>query len=320
MLWKGCWQVRFNVSVPASSANLGSGFDTLAVALSLFTELRVESAARGIDVQGGPDLTGGDNLIEQGMIVAATAAGLPVPPCRISVWSDIPVARGLGSSATALIAGLVAGNRLLGDPLSEQRIFELATEIEGHGDNVSASLFGGVTLSLMSKGSVICRRIPLGGALNVVLFVPEFHGLTADARAVVPTVIPRQDAVSNLGRCALLLISLINGDFAALGEAMQDSLHQPYRSALFPHVTPMIEAAVAAGAYGACLSGAGPSVLSFVDSSNAGRVSDVLNDVAGASGVPGEAIILEIEANVATVTESAQPDESRDRSTARSIG
>jgi homoserine kinase len=312
--------VRFNVRVPASSANLGSGFDTLAVALSLFTELQVESAECGIDIQGGPDLTGGDNLIEQGLVVAAAAAGLPTPACRIAVSSNIPVARGLGSSATALIAGLVAGNRLLGDPLSAQRIFELATGVEGHGDNVSASLFGGVTLSLMCQGGVIYRRIPLGGTLNVVLFVPELHGLTADARAVVPTVIPRQDAVANLGRCALLLMSLIDGDFASLGEAMQDSLHQPYRSALFPHVTPMIEAATAAGAFGACLSGAGPSVLSFVDSSNAGRVVGVLNNVADVSGVPGEAIILEIEIGGATVTESTQRDESRDRSTARSVG
>ena len=310
----------FNVRVPASSANLGSGFDTLAIALSLFTELEVESAAGGIEIQGGPDLTGGDNLIEHGIVVAAGAAGMPVPSCRISVSSDIPVARGLGSSATALIAGLVAGNRLLGDPLSEQRIFELATEIEGHGDNVSASLFGGVTLSLMSRGSVLYRRIPIGGPLNVVLFVPEFHGLTADARAVVPTVIPRQDAVSNVGRCALLIISLIDGDFAALGEAMQDSLHQPYRSALFPHVSPMIEAAVSAGAYGACLSGAGPSVLSFVDSSDALRVTDAFNDVARSGGVPGEAIILEIETNGATVTASPRPDESRDCSIANSVG
>jgi homoserine kinase len=291
------------VRVPASSANLGSGFDTLAVALNLFTELQVERDGQSVEIQGGPDLTGGDNLIEQGIRVAAAAAGRPLPSCRVSVSSNIPVARGLGSSATALVAGLVAGNRLMGEPLTKQRIFELATEIEGHGDNVSASLFGGVTLSLMCREGVIYRQVPLGAPLSVILFVPDFHGLTVDARAVVPTVIPRRDAVANLGRCALLVLSLIDGDYAALGEAMQDSLHQPYRNALFPHVSPMIEAAVAAGGYGACLSGAGPSVLSFVDSAKAGCIVGVLNEVARAQGVGGEAIILEVEREGATIDE-----------------
>jgi len=197
---------------------------------------------------------------------------------------------------------------LMGEPLSQQRIFELATEIEGHGDNVSASIFGGVTLSLMCRGSVIYRRIPLGGELRLVLFVPEFHGLTADARAVVPTAIPRQDAVANLGRCALLLMSLIDGDFEALGEAMQDSLHQPYRSSLFPHVTPMIETSIANGAFGACLSGAGPSVLAFADASRTASVVDALQHVARASNVLGSAIVLDVERGGAAVRPATLPN------------
>jgi homoserine kinase len=294
--------VRFSVKVPASSANLGSGFDTLAVALSLYTTVIVEPADDGYVFDGGPDLAGGENLIEQGMQLAAEAVGLALPHCRVSVSSDIPVARGLGSSATALIAGLLAGNHLLGDQLSRQQIFELATGIEGHGDNVSASLFGGVTLSLICPDRVICRQIPLGGALQVVLFVPDAFGLTADARAVVPLTVPRQDAVANLGRCALLLMALVQGDFPLLCEAMQDTLHQPYRCALFPHVGPMIESAVEHGAFGACLSGAGPSILAFVDPERAARVAEALNDEARSRAVAGAAIVLDIVMEGATIT------------------
>jgi homoserine kinase len=294
--------VRFSVRVPASSANLGSGFDTLAVALGLFTTVNVETAEAGVVFDGGPDLAGGENLIEQGMRLASGTAGLALPPCRVAVSSDIPVARGLGSSATALVAGLLAGNHLLGEPLSRQQIFELATGVEGHGDNVSASLFGGVTLSLICADRVIYRQIPLGGALQVVLFVPDVFGLTADARAVVPTMIPRQDAVANLGRCALLLMSLIHGDFEPLSEAMQDSLHQPYRSKLFPHVAPMIGAAVATGAYGACLSGAGPSVLAFVAPACAAHVAAALDVEAREHNLAGSAVVLDIVTEGALIT------------------
>ncbi len=293
--------MRFNVKVPASSANLGSGFDTLAVALNLFTQLEVESTDQGTEIVGGPDLAGGDNLILVGMHIAADSAGLPLPSCIIRVTSNIPVARGLGSSATALVGGLVCANRLMDSPLSEQRLFELATAVEGHGDNVSASLFGGVTLSLITDDGVIFRRVPVNGDLRVVVFIPDVHALTAHARAVVPEMVPRRDAVANLGRCALLVLALSQGDFTVFGEAMRDTLHQPYRASLFPHVTPMIAAANAVGAYGSCLSGAGPSVLSFVD---AGRASDVVRElerIAVDVGIPGSALLLDIEHEGATV-------------------
>lgn len=303
--------MRFNVRVPASSANLGPGFDTLAVAVNLFTDLDVESAPVGIEILGGPDLGGGDNLILRGIEMAADAAHRPVPGCRIRVASGIPVARGLGSSATAVVSGLVTGNRLMGEPLSEQRLFELAAEFEGHGDNVSASLFGGLTLSLMGDRGILFRRVPINGALRVVMFVPEVLAFTADARAVVPDLIPRSDAVGNVGRCALLVLSLMQGDRTALGEAMRDALHQPYRSRLFPHVAPMIEAAVDAGAHGASLSGAGPSVLSFVEPQHAPDVVAAFERVAVSRGVSGIARLLDIEYEGATIL---QPVGQRDES------
>ncbi len=298
--------MRFSVRVPASSANLGSGFDTLAIALNLFTSLDVEPVGEGVHVTGGPDLGGGENLIEHGLKVAAQAAGQPVPACRIHVKTEIPVARGLGSSATALVAGLVAGNHLLGDPLSEHRLFELAASIEGHGDNVSASLFGGVTLSLMAEREFIVRRVPVNGETRVVVFIPDSPALTSDARAVIPDSVPRRDAVGNLGRCALLVLALTQGDFGAFREAMRDALHQPYRATLFPHVEPMIVAALDSGAYGACLSGAGPTVLSFVAAERAPDVVAALDWIANDTEIPGTAKLLDVEYEGATVLSPAE--------------
>lgn len=293
--------MSFKVRVPASSANLGPGFDTLAVALNLFTELEIEPGNDDVKIEGGPDLGGGDNLIVRGIETVADDAGLLVPGCHIQVTSDIPVARGLGSSAAALTAGLIAGNQLLGHPLSEQRLFELATTVEGHGDNVSASLFGGVTLSLDSTDGVMFRRVPVDGDLRVVVFIPQQLAFTTDARLVVPDLVPRQDAVRTVGRCSLLVLSLTQGDFAAFREAMRDSLHQPYRMKLFPHVEPMIEAAIHSGAYGACLSGAGPSVLAFVDAESAANVLESMERVASSIGFPGRARLLDIEYEGAAV-------------------
>lgn len=299
--------MHFSVRVPASSANLGPGFDTLAVALNLFTELEVRSSAGGVTISGGPELGSGENLILTGMKMAAEAAGLPVPPCDITVSSDIPVARGLGSSASALVAGLMAGNCALGEPLSDDALLELATDFEGHGDNVSASLFGGVTLSLITENGVIYRRVPVNGEMRVVVFIPAAHGLTSEARAVIPDVVPRADAVSNLGRAALLVLALAQGDFEAFAEAMRDSLHQPYRTSMFPHVEPMIVAARNAGAFGACLSGAGPSVLSFVDPEVVPDVVTTLESVARDVGVPGCARVLDIEYEGATILQAVSP-------------
>lgn len=286
--------MRFSVSVPASSANLGSGFDTMAIALGLYLTLEVEAGGDTPRVSGGPDLRGGENLVLAGLRVAASAAGAQPPPCTLRAASDIPVARGLGSSAAALVAGLVAGNHLLGEPLSDAALLELATTIEGHGDNVSASLFGGVTLALATESGVLCRRVALAGELQAVLFVPDELGLTADARAVLPPAIPRGDAVANLARAGLLVLALTSGDFALLGEAMTDRLHQPYRAALFPAVDVLIAAAREAGAYGACLSGAGPSVLALAAPERAAAVRDALAASAARRAVPGAALVLDI--------------------------
>lgn len=298
--------MRFRVEAPASSANLGSGFDAFGIALGLWMTLDVTVREGRTTFQGGPDLFGGPNLVLAGMQAVADATRRELPACSVSVRSEIPVARGLGSSATALVAGLVAGSHLLGDPLSAQELLRLGTRIEGHGDNVSASLFGGVTLSVMLPGGdIVCRSVPIAGELRAVVFVADGIGLTEEARRVVPKQITRADAVSNLSRSALVVLALMTGEFELLREAMVDRLHQPYRAALFPHLPAMIEAAVRGGAYGACLSGAGPSVLALAAPERVADVAAAISQTAPRVRAAGETITLDVARHGARVLHGA---------------
>lgn len=296
--------MRLAVSVPASSANLGPGFDALAVALGLYTTVELVTTDDGEPrMVDGPELNGGTNLVLVAFQTLAGAVQRRLPGCRINVRSDIPLARGLGSSAAAIIAGLVAANRLFGDPLDDMGILRLAAEIEGHGDNVAAALFGGVALVVPAADRLVYRNLPVGGPLRAVVFIPEHTGLTREARAVVPEEISRADAVATASRCALLTVALISGEFTLLGEAMTDRLHQPFRAVLYPYLLEMIESARRAGAYGASLSGAGPAVLALVPPHQASQVAAAMVVTAGNAGVAGQAVELALDDRGAMATE-----------------
>lgn len=297
--------MRFSVTVPASSANLGPGFDSMAVAVELPLTVEVATAEGGVRSVAGPDLRGGEDLVLAGMRMAAGAAGRTLPDCAVNVRADIPVARGLGSSAAALVGGLLAGNRLLGDPLDADAILQLGTEAEGHGDNVAAALLGGVVVVLPAGARVISRRVPVAGPLRAAVFVPDRVGLTRDARAVLPIAVPRADAVANASRCALLVLALSSGEFDLLGVAMDDRLHQPYRAALYPYLPEMIAAACAGGAYGASLSGAGPAVLALAAPENASKVGAAMASVARRHGLSGRSLDLPLSQTGARVAVEA---------------
>ncbi|HLI51953.1 MAG TPA: homoserine kinase, partial [Thermomicrobiaceae bacterium] len=229
--------MRIRARVPASSANLGPGFDTLAVALDLplVAELETDDSAE-LRVVDGPELNGGDNLVLAGVRKACSTAGQRVRGGTLRVDSSIPVARGLGSSAAALVAGLLLGNRLCGDSLDAATLLRLAIEAEGHGDNVAAALFGGFVIVAVEAAGAVWRRIPVNGAMRAVVYVPERPGLTHDARVVVPKSVTRSDAVENATHLGLLVLALATGEFGLLGLAMRDRLHQPYRSELYPYL------------------------------------------------------------------------------------
>lgn len=254
------------VRAPASSANLGSGFDAVGLALGLHTTVRASLAERPeviTDLPGVPlDET---NYVYRSARLLADTAGRTLPPLRLEVTSDIPLARGLGSSAAALVAGLVAANTLLGAPLTTSELLDVAAREEGHPDNVGACLLGGAIIATLDDGHVEYVHVTPPDHLGVLLVIPHFELLTSKARGVLPDTYTRADTVHALSHAALLGAALTTGRLDLLANAMRDRLHQPYRAPLVPGLTTILEEAPRHGALGAALSGAGPSVLCFHD-------------------------------------------------------
>ena len=253
---------RFSVRAPASSANLGPGFDALALALDLWNELEIETGVAETAVHyAGHDaalLDDRENLSLTAMTTLANAHKRTLPPLKMTVRVDVPVARGLGSSAAAIVAGLVAANHLLELNLNTADLFAVAARMEGHGDNVGAALYGGAIIAVPGMHDAIRLTDGPSLGLSVVVFIPEVTGATWVARAELPQLIPHADATFNVGTAAGLAVGLMTGNRAAISAGMHDKLHEPHRARLFPHLLAMTEAARDAGAVGAAQSGAGP--------------------------------------------------------------
>jgi len=269
---------RVAVEVPATSANLGAGYDTLAVALEIVDRVEVEAIARpdlgvvlSVDGEGAGELPADRSnvfviALERGL---AEARGMTPDGMswRITMTNRIPLSRGLGSSAAATVAGLLAGAALGGLTLTPDRALALATELEGHPDNAAAALLGGFTIaSHGDAGSPTAFRFDAPRDLRAVLFIPDLRLSTREMRAALPETVPLADAVANLQRVALGVAGLATGSPDFLRQLTVDRLHEPYRAAVYPQLPHLVAAARAAGALGACLSGAGSTVIAFVDS------------------------------------------------------
>lgn len=290
--------MRVHVRVPATSANLGPGFDALGLALALYNEVVAEESDRvSVKLQGeGADRLARDgaNVVARGVKLAYEAAGRPFRGCALECVNRIPTSRGLGSSAAAWVGGLAAGNALLGSPLSRERLLGLAAQAEGHPDNVAAAVFGGLTVSCGSGDGVTAVTLPVPTSITWVVLVPEVTSATAEARALLPRSVPREDAVFNVQRVALLLAGLQTALPAALTIALDDRLHQPYRLKLFPWMPEVVAAARGAGALGCVLSGAGPSLLSVV-AGDGGAVGRAMEEALGRAGMRGRALALDVD-------------------------
>lgn len=293
--------MRFTVRAPGSSANLGPGFDALGLAVDLWNEIVVDTGGEaGSVVYEGRDAdllaeSDRENLSLRAMRQLGEAHGRRLPEFALTVRTAVPVARGLGSSAAALVAGLLAADHLLGLGLSKDEIYAHSWRMEGHGDNVGASLYGGAILAVprVPYAVQLCDAAgfeQLG--LTTVVFIPEITGATWAARAALPSHVPLPDAAQNIATAAGLVAGFLTRNRDLLAAGMHDLLHQPYRARLFPHLTPLTEAAVEHGAIGAALSGAGPSILALVDTEHAQPVADALAGAAARAGVHGEAVIL----------------------------
>jgi homoserine kinase len=266
---------------PASAANLGPGFDVLAVALDLYVEVDVEPAPRLVVRSEGE----GADLEEDDMHLAARVAIDVVGHDRLSVTvrSGIPVARGLGSSAAlAVAAAAAAGSK---DPLG------VAARIDGHPENAAASVVGGLVAATLVRGAVRAVRMPLDGGLVFVAMVPERPLPTTKARQALPLEVSRTDATFNLGRLSLLLAGLADRALM-IREATEDRLHQDYRSPLFPEAPQLLSRMVGAGALASCWSGAGPTLLGICDGEHGERVRSSAERSMEEIGVPGRALLL----------------------------
>ena len=295
-----------HVRVPATSANLGPGFDALGLALALYNEVEAREAdGVTVAVQGegaGQLPTGADNIVAQGVRLAYEAAKRPFKGVALRCVNRVPTARGLGSSAAAWVGGLVAGDALVGGVLMRDELLALAARAEGHPDNVCAALLGGLTISCVdADGRIAAVPMPVPDGLAWVVLVPATTGSTAEARAVLPTSVPLGDAVFNVQRVALLLAGLQARRPDVLAAALDDRLHQPYRRAVFPWMDAVIAAARRAGALGCVLSGAGPSLLAVVPGDGA-VVARAMETALRAAGLEGRAQAHEVDTAGATVS------------------
>ena len=287
------------VRVPATTANLGSGFDSLGMALSLWNTLRVGwSGAPSMTVHGegeGHLRRDERNLTYRAAVRLLDEAGVRDRHLAIESWQEVPLSRGLGSSSCAIAGGLFAANALLDYPVSPHRLLELATELEGHPDNVAPALIGGMTIAVRDGESVQAVPVPVPKDLQCVVFIPELRIPTRKAREVLPESVPRADAVYNVGRAALLVASFALDRPEYLRLATQDRLHQPQRRALFREMKVLFDNALKAGARGVFLSGSGSSVVAFTTrgENRAFTIGAEMADAADKSGLAGAFRVLD---------------------------
>lgn len=260
------------VKIPASTANLGPGFDSIGMAFQMYTTIRMEVGEETLIRLHGNHLQGlpvdKSNLVYQVAAKLFQKAGLDAPELVIDIDTEVPLTRGLGSSAAAIVGALVAANELAGNPFTKEELYNISTEWEGHPDNVGASFFGGIIVACISGEKVKYVSLPVPEHLEAIAVIPHFMLKTEKARNVLPDRYSRKDVVYNASRAGVLVAALATGDFSLLAEAMKDKVHQPYRAPLVPGLEEILHHAHEYGALGAALSGAGPTILALIDNRN----------------------------------------------------
>lgn len=290
---------EIKVSIPATSANLGPGFDCLGLALNLrqavtFTPLddpKLQIEAVGEDATKIP--LDKSNLVYQSAEIIFRHQGKRPPGILIQQQNHIPIGSGLGSSSSAVLAGMFGANAILGNPLTTLEILQMATNLEGHPDNVAPAIYGGLVLGVQGENGLIVDRIPIP-TQRVAVILPTFDLLTADARAVLPKMVSIKDAIFNTSRVGLLIRALQTTNYDLLHTAMQDRLHQPFRLPLIPGMSQAFDAARQSGAAGVAISGAGPSLLAFAENEHDNIVKAV-SDTFHAVGLTSRSWILDVD-------------------------
>ncbi len=255
------------IKVPATSANMGAGFDCMGVALSLYNIIEIDKKKSGLEIidENKRVPHNENNLIYRAMNMVFETVGYTPPGLRIVQKSKIPMTRGLGSSSACIVGGMVGANILSGKKLSYNEILDLAVLMEGHPDNVTPALFGGFSISAMENGKTKFKSIKLKNNYRFAAIIPDYFVATRKSRGVVPEMFSVEDAVFNISRAALFATALSTGDSLMLKTAVEDRIHQQYRSEYISGMNDIFEKTYEAGAYATYLSGSGPTIVSILD-------------------------------------------------------
>lgn len=296
---------RVHVRVPATTANIGPGFDCLGCALSLHADFTCEIIESGLEITGCPEaFRNEDNLFVQAFRLAEKKMGAEPLPIRLHIDTDVPVSRGLGSSATLLAGGAAAANALHGNLLTRQQLVEICNEIEGHPDNIAPAVLGGMCVSFVENGVPTTVPVSVAGNVGFIALIPNFETETKAMRAVLPKQIPFADAVYNSSRLAVLLYAFGQGDLNLIGEALDDRLHQPYRKHLIHEYSRAEAAAMKAGCAAFCISGSGSTCLAVVDARKEQAVAKEIQESLADSEYEWKVAALRMDVDGAHVVEN----------------
>lgn len=290
-----------NIRVPATTANMGAGFDTFGMAFAMYNTValkRIPGNAIRLENLGAHTKTMEqikDNLTVRAARQVFDAVGEPFAGLEFKMYNVIPVSRGLGSSSAAIIGGLVAANRLLGDQLEKAQLLELAVEMEGHSDNVAPALYGGFVSSCQRGGKTVALKLTPPADLAAVVAIPDFYLSTSKARKILAPEVKREDAVHNIQCAALMVGAMATGDLQLFAAAFDDRLHQEQRYRLIKGAKRVLRAARSAGAIAAGLSGAGPTLIAFVNTADnrAEQIKKAMQRAWEFAGVSAKTVLLE---------------------------
>ncbi len=291
-------QTKVSVRIPATTANVGPGFDSLGIALQLYNHVDLSfSEGCGIILSSGtsPEQNhGAIKMIRTAARIFFHKIKSKERGLKVHIHGEIPIARGLGSSVTVRLGILAGLNRLFGNPLKKDEILNLAVELEGHPDNAAAAMYGGFVVSGKIGKKALCFRKKISKRLKFITMIPDYEVETKRARALLPNSLPFSDAAQNVGRTALLVAAFWNEDYEAVGDFLEDRLHQPYRARLVPQLFSCLKAAKKAGAIGGWLSGSGSTMIAMT-SSNHQKVARAMRKVFEDSGVSVKTLVIEAD-------------------------
>lgn len=274
-----------HIKVPATSANMGSGFDSIGVAVKLYNNIWIEEIDKNlplsIKIKKEQEIeipTNEENLIYQTIVYFFNEINKPMPQVSIIQEDYVPMVRGLGSSATCIIGGLMAGNALAGYPCNKEELAKMATKLEGHPDNVVPAIYGNMVVGVMEKEDLKFVHIDIDTDLVFATMIPDFPVSTKDARDVLPDTYTREDMIYNSSRTALLVGSMLTKNYANLKVAVGDKIHQPYRKILIPNMEEILDNSIEFGGVASYLSGAGSTLMAIVEKDKSKEFEEKMND------------------------------------------